>query len=75
VNKIQAVPLTNAIVRMTVRYGEAERQGAHAFSRTLGTIDDGTREAAMVEYVRFDRAAVRRLRAVRRLVAALAGQR
>lgn len=67
-----AFKLTNALMRMVGRLGEAERRSARADARYLELL--GTPQAAgyLAEYERQRRAAKRRYAAVQRLAIALA---
>ncbi len=63
----RAWQLADAIERMVDRYGQAERDAAHAFSRHLVY----RRPEDLAERQRHDRAARRQYRAMQRLIRAL----
>lgn len=70
---IRAHQLADAILMMTVRYGEAERQHAYAFEQHINTFGDkGKRAALKAEADQWTRAAQRRFRSIQRLTRCLA---
>jgi hypothetical protein len=59
------VQLSNAVVEMVMRYGQAERQAAHAFEAKLSGRRTGE------QYERLSEASRCRFKAIQRLTAAL----